>query len=52
MELSQHEPNQVLTFPFHLPIKLYMYRMNLNYALVVKQDLDKLLVIRFIEPLD
>jgi hypothetical protein len=41
-----------LAFPFHLPIKLYMYWMNLNYALVVKQDLDKLLVIRFIEPLD
>lgn len=26
--------------------------MNLNYALVVKQDLDKLLVIGFIKPMD
>jgi hypothetical protein len=26
--------------------------MNQNYALVVKQDLDKLLIIGFIEPMD
>jgi hypothetical protein len=29
-----------------------MHQMNLNYVVVVKQHLDKLLVIRFIELVD
>jgi hypothetical protein len=28
------------------------YRMNLNYIVIVKQDLDKLLVVKFIVPIE
>jgi hypothetical protein len=28
------------------------YRMNPNYAMVVKQNIDKLLVVSFIEPME
>ncbi len=34
------------------PIKQRKYRMNTNYALKVKKDLDKLLDARFIYPIE
>ncbi len=34
------------------PIKQRQYKMNLNYALKVREDLDKVLDIRFIYPIE
>jgi hypothetical protein len=34
------------------PIKQRQYKMNLNYALKVREDLDKLLDVGFIYPIE
>ncbi len=52
MELSQLESNQVWHFHSICPTNYICTEWIWNFALVVKQDLDKLLVIRFIESMD
>jgi hypothetical protein len=46
LKLAQHRIELDTTIP---PAHQAKYKLNPNYAIVVKQDIDKLLVVRFIE---
>jgi hypothetical protein len=48
-EICEHKIELVVNAQ---PIKQRQYKMNLNYALKVKEDLDKLLDIGFIYPIE
>ncbi len=48
-KLAQHKIELVTSIPLAHQAR---YRFNPNYALAIKQDIDKLLVARFIQPLE
>jgi hypothetical protein len=48
-ELVQHKMELDTSIPLAHQVR---YKLNLNYATTIKQDIDKLLAIRFIQPVE
>jgi hypothetical protein len=49
LELAQHRIELNTSIP---PAHQARYKLNLNHVVVVKHDIDKLLVARFIQPIE